>query len=139
LSKWFVFCEQKERKRAEKEISNLVSTRKRDDCNFIEWKDKKIIYRRYASLFFILSVDKTDNELLCLEIIHLFCISLDSYFGNVCELDLIFNFDKAYHVLDELFISGEIQETNVRTLITSLSEQDQHVLVELLDETLLNM
>lgn len=24
---------------------------------------------------------------------------LDRYFGNVCELDLIFNFHKAYHIL----------------------------------------
>lgn len=23
-----------------------------------------------------------------------------SYFGNVCELDLIFNFHKAYYILD---------------------------------------
>jgi hypothetical protein len=29
------------------------------------------------------------------------------YFGNVCELDLIFNFHKAYYILDELLIAGE--------------------------------
>ena len=34
---------------------------------------------------------------------------LDRYFGNVCELDLIFNFHKAYHILDELLICGELQ------------------------------
>ena len=34
-------------------------------CNFIEWKaDKKIVYKRYASLFFICCVDSTDNELI---------------------------------------------------------------------------
>ena len=32
---------------------------------------------------------------------------LDRYFGNVCELDLIFNFHKAYYVLDELLIAGK--------------------------------
>lgn len=31
---------------------------------------------------------------------------LDRYFGNVCELDLIFNFHKAYYVLDELLVAG---------------------------------
>jgi hypothetical protein len=35
---------------------------------------------------------------------------LDRYFGNVCELDLIFNFHKAYHILDELLIAGELPE-----------------------------
>jgi hypothetical protein len=29
-----------------------------------------------------------------LETIHLFVEALDKYFGNVCELDLIFNFHK---------------------------------------------
>lgn len=32
---------------------------------------------------------------------------LDRYFGNVCELDLIYNFHKAYYILDELLIAGQ--------------------------------
>ena len=39
-------------------------------------------------------VDKDDNELIGLEIIHNFVELLDTYFGNVCELDIIFNFHK---------------------------------------------
>lgn len=35
-----------------------------------------------------------DNELGILELIHLFVEVLDGYFGNVCELDLVFHFDK---------------------------------------------
>jgi hypothetical protein len=50
--------------------------------------------RRYAGLFFTLCVDVNDNELGCLEAIHLFVEVLDQYFGNVCELDLVFNFHK---------------------------------------------
>ena len=33
---------------------------------------------------------------------------LDKYFGSVCELDIIFNFEKAYYMLDELLIGGEV-------------------------------
>jgi len=40
------------------------------------------------------AVDKDDNELITLEVIHQFVEVLDRYFGNVCELDLIFNFHK---------------------------------------------
>ena len=88
-------------------------------CNFIEWQDKKVIYKRYASLFFVACVDKNDNELIVLEQIHLFVEVLDRYFGNVCELDIIFNFHKAYYILDELFIGGHLQETSkVRTLLS---------------------
>ena len=59
-----------------------------------QFKQFKIIYRRYAGLFFTLCVDVTDNELVYFESIHLFVELLDQFFGNVCELDLVFNFNK---------------------------------------------
>ena len=59
-----------------------------------QFRTYKIVYRRYAGLFFTLCVDVSDNELLYLEAIHLFVEILDHYFQNVCELDLVFNFHK---------------------------------------------
>lgn len=56
-------------------------------------------------------VDPTDNELAQLEAVHLFVEILDLYFGNVCELDLVFNFWKVYTIMDEVFLAGEIMET----------------------------
>lgn len=76
------------------EAANLALSRNRKSCNFIEWRDGKLIYKRYASLYFIAYTDKEDNELLTLEIIHHYVEILDRYFGNVCELDIIFNFHK---------------------------------------------
>ena len=75
----------------------------------LQYKQYKVIYRRYAGLFFSMCVDVTDNELLLLESIHVFVELLDRYFGNVCELDLVFNFHKVYTILDEYILSGEIQ------------------------------
>jgi hypothetical protein len=49
---------------------------------------------RYASLFFVAGVENDANELMVLEILHRYVEVLDRYFGNVCELDLIFNFNK---------------------------------------------
>ena len=63
-------------------------------CRVLQFKTYKVIYRRYAGLFFSLCVDITDNELAYLESIHLFVEILDHYFSNVCELDLVFNFHK---------------------------------------------
>ena len=54
----------------------------------------QVVYKRYASLYFVVGIDTSDNELITLEIIHHFVEVLDRYFGNVCELDLIFNFHK---------------------------------------------
>ena len=63
-------------------------------CNFVAYNEYKIVYKRYAALYFIAIVDKNDNELVILELIQAFVEVLDKYFGNVCELDLIFNFHK---------------------------------------------
>ena len=60
----------------------------------MEFRNNKIVYRRYAGLFFCACVDANDNELAYLEAIHFFVEVLDSFFGNVCELDLVFNFYK---------------------------------------------
>ena len=37
-----------------------------------QYRNYKIVYRRYAGLFFTMCVDPVDNELSYLEIIHLF-------------------------------------------------------------------
>lgn len=51
--------------------------------SFIEWQDMKIVYKRYASLYFCAAIDAGDNELLTLEIIHRYVELLDKYFGSV--------------------------------------------------------
>ena len=81
-----------EKARIEAEVHRLVTSRDKKYTNFIEYNNYKLIYRRYAGLFFTLCVDVNDSELTYLESIHLFVELLDQYFGNVCELDLIFNF-----------------------------------------------
>jgi len=70
-----------------------------------------------------------DNELVTLEIIHQFVEVLDKYFGNVCELDLIFNFHKAYFILDEMLLGGEMVEPSKKAVNKVVEAQDQ--LVEL--------
>jgi hypothetical protein len=42
-----------------------------------------VIYRRYASLFFVCGIEGADNELMILEVIHRYVEVLDRYFGNV--------------------------------------------------------
>ena len=86
--------------------------------------DTKIVYRRYASLFFIAGCDSTDNELITLEIVHRYVEQMDKYYGNVCELDIIFNFQKAYFILDELLLAGEMQESSKKNVLRCIGQQD---------------
>ncbi|KAL7263984.1 hypothetical protein ACSBR1_002022 [Camellia fascicularis] len=46
---------------------------------------------------------------------------------RVCELDLIFNFHKAYYILDELLIAGELQESSKKTIARLITAQDSLV------------
>jgi AP-1 complex subunit sigma 1/2 len=129
----------KERGRIVREVSSLVLNRAPKMCNFLEYKDQKLVYKRYASLFFVMGIGKEDNELMTLEMIHQYVEVLDRYFGNVCELDVIFNFHKAYYILDELFIGGELQETNKREVMRvvvaheTLSRQESELTAGLFD------
>jgi AP-1 complex subunit sigma 1/2 len=125
LTKWYSqSLSTQERQKYLKEIINIVLTRNAKACNFLEWNDYKIVYKRYASLYFITIVDKQDNELLILEIIHFFVEVLDKYFNNVCELDLIFSFHKAYYLLDEILIAGHIQESSKKVVLRAVTEQE---------------
>ena len=132
LTKFFTSMSVKEKTRAIRELTASVLARPPKMCNFLEWQDKKVVYKRYASLYFIACVDKTDNELIMLEQIHLFVEVLDRYFGNVCELDIIFNFHKAYYILDELFIGGHLQETSKAEVLRIASDMDS--LMDLKDD-----
>jgi hypothetical protein len=93
-------------------------------CNFIEYKGKKVVYKKYASLYFIFGIAPEDNEFIILELIQQYVEILDQYFGSVCELDLVFNFHKAYYILSELVMSGEILETSKKAVLNAMSSMD---------------
>ncbi|ETV92762.1 hypothetical protein H310_12992 [Aphanomyces invadans] len=124
LSKWYSTVPLKDKARIIREVTTLVLGRPQKQCNFIEWKDQKIVYKRYASLYFVACISKEENELITLEVIHLFVEVLDRYFGNVCELDIIFNFHKAYYILDELLIGGNLQEPSKKEILRVCQQQE---------------
>ncbi|XP_055849194.1 AP-1 complex subunit sigma-2 isoform X2 [Episyrphus balteatus] len=124
LQKWYGAYPDKTKKKITRELVTTILARKPKMCSFLEWKDCKIVYKRYASLYFCCAIEQNDNELLTLEIIHRYVELLDKYFGSVCELDIIFNFEKAYFILDELLIGGEMQETSKKNVLKAIASQD---------------
>lgn len=49
LTKWYSAMPSKERARTVREVSAVVLARQQKQCNFLEYKDKKIIYKRCVS------------------------------------------------------------------------------------------
>ncbi|PAN44380.1 hypothetical protein PAHAL_9G038600 [Panicum hallii] len=112
LTKWYTPYPQKQRSKVIKEISSLVLTRGPKLCNFVEWQGYRVVYKRYASLYFCMCIDPADNELETLQIIHHYVEILDRYFGN------------AYFILDEILIAGELQESNKKAVLRLVTTQD---------------
>ncbi|KAH7945240.1 hypothetical protein HPB49_008572 [Dermacentor silvarum] len=114
-----------------RETFQLVSKRDDNVCNFLEGgtliggSDYKIIYRHYATLYFVFCVDSSESELGILDLIQVFVETLDKCFENVCELDLIFHVDKVHYILNELVMGGMVLETSMTEIITRIEEQNK--------------
>ncbi|KAK1443310.1 AP complex subunit sigma like protein [Babesia gibsoni] len=124
LAKWFVQIDNKEKAAIMRELSHLVVNRTSKQCNFLEWREDKLVFRRYASLYFVVCVDRDDNELIMLELIQHYVELLDRYFCNVCELDMVFNVNKSYYLLEEILIDGDIYESSKKAVLRSIAAQD---------------
>merc|ERR1712166_485246 len=116
------------------ECFKQVSKRSENVCNFLEgsgsekwmelWgKETRLIYRHYATLFFIFAVDAQESDLGILDLIQVFVEALDKCFENVCELDLIFHSDRVHYVLDEIVMGGMVLETNISIILQSIKDQ----------------
>ncbi|XP_061922098.1 uncharacterized protein LOC133662266 isoform X2 [Entelurus aequoreus] len=82
LQKWYTATAERDKKKMVRELMQIVLARKPKMCSFLEWRDLKIVYKRYASLYFCCAVEEQDNELITLEVIHRFVELLDKYFGS---------------------------------------------------------
>lgn len=60
-----------------------------------------------------------------METIHLFVELMDQLFSNVCELDIVFHFNKVYALLDEFILAGEVQETSKKVIIERMRENEK--------------
>eukprot|EP01066_Platyproteum_vivax_P020899 Platyproteum_vivax@DN8846_c0_g1_i2.p1 len=112
-------------------VHSLVSKRSDDHCccfadgEHLFGPGHKIVYRHFATLYFIFVIDSAESELGILDLVQVFVQVLDSCFENVCELDLIYNFDKVNYILDEIIIGGMVMETSVDNILKAIKVQKQ--------------
>eukprot|EP00890_Picochlorum_soloecismus_P000399 jgi/Picsp_1/135/NSC_00134-R1_protein len=104
----------------EAEIVRKCLKRSDKETNYIEHQGTRVVYRRYASLFFMVGVDENENELAILEFIHCLVETMDRWFGNVCELDIMFSLDAAHAIIDEMLYNGIIMDVNKSSVLAPL-------------------
>jgi AP-4 complex subunit sigma-1 len=126
LSSYYEWFPIQERVALEAEIIRRCLCRSEFQCSFIEYRGYKVVYRRYASLFFVAAVDnEDDNELSLLEFIHSLVETMDKYFESVCELDIMFHIEKAHYIVDEMVANGAIVENNKVNILKPLALIDK--------------
>ncbi|KAK1437576.1 hypothetical protein QVD17_03370 [Tagetes erecta] len=125
LAQYYEYLTLEERRTLEGEIVRKCLARNEQQCSFVEHRTYKIVYRRYASLFFLVGVDNDENELAILEFIHLLVETMDRHFGNVCELDIMFHLEKAHFMLEEMVMNGCIVETSKANILAPIQLMDK--------------
>ncbi len=109
-----------------------------------------LLYRSYATLYFIIIADSLESPLGLLDLLHVFVRgttlssafmhpppllstptllstpnapkALDQLFENVCELDLIFNFETLHATLEEIIVGGCVVETDLNRVVSCVRE-----------------
>jgi len=124
------------------EIFTLVSNRPNSACNFLplppllassstpstssqQHNDTPslVTYRHYATLYFIVISTSMESPLALLDLIQVFVEALDRLFENVCELDLIFNFETLHAALGEMIVGGVVVETRLDRVVEGVRAQ----------------
>lgn len=110
-----------------KRAFSMVSKRADHLCSFVDdeeffGKDTRLIYRHFATLYFIVICDISESELGILDLIQVMVETLDRNFESVCELDLIFHSPKVHTIIDEIVMGGMVLETNCHEVLRAVAE-----------------
>lgn len=78
ISKYYSDMSGRARAHTEAEIIRKCMSRPANVCSFFPYEGHKVVYRRYATLFFVVGVGRHENELSVLEFIHCLVEVLDT-------------------------------------------------------------
>ncbi|XP_074055758.1 AP-3 complex subunit sigma-1 isoform X3 [Macrotis lagotis] len=107
LSKFYQPYSEDTQQQIIRETFHLVSKRDENVCNFLEGglliggSDNKLIYRHYATLYFVFCVDSSESELGILDLIQV------------------------HNILAEMVMGGMVLETNMNEIVTQIDAQNK--------------
>ncbi|KAG5222722.1 hypothetical protein OIU76_002262 [Salix suchowensis] len=108
-------------------VFGVLCSRADNVSNFVEAEsifgpDSRLVYKHYATLYFVIVFDSSENELAMLDLIQVFVETLDKCFRNVSELDMVFNYSKLHNILDGIIFGGQVMETSSAEIIRAVEE-----------------
>ncbi|CAF2018869.1 unnamed protein product [Brassica napus] len=127
LAKFYDFLPVEKQQELIRGVFSVLSSRPENVSNFLEidslfGPDSRLVYKHYATLYFVLVFDGSENELAMLDLIQVLVETLDKCFSNVCELDIVFNYSKMHTVLDEIVFGGQVLETRSDEIMKAVEE-----------------
>ncbi|KAJ4963411.1 hypothetical protein NE237_023350 [Protea cynaroides] len=127
LAKFYDFRPPEKQQELIRSVFGVLSSRAENVSDFIEadsifGPDTRLVYKHFATLYFVFVFDSSENELAMLDLIQVFVETLDKCFKNVCELDVVFNFNKMHTVLDEIIFGGQMLETSSTEVMKAVEE-----------------
>ncbi|KAI7858428.1 AP complex, mu/sigma subunit [Circinella umbellata] len=102
-------------------IARECIIRKPAHALFVQVGKYKIVYRVYASLYFIFGYERDENEFAILELIQNCVETLDVYFEKVTELDIVCNIEKVHMIMEETVAKGYCLETNQARILEGVT------------------
>ncbi|KAL8238195.1 hypothetical protein R6Q59_019276 [Mikania micrantha] len=110
-------------------IYGVLCRRAENVSNFVQDStfglDTRLVYKTFATLYFIVIFDDSENELAILDLMQVFVETLDKCFSNVCELDIVFNFNKVHTILDEIILGGQVVEMSSSEVVKALDDMSR--------------
>ncbi|KAF9609845.1 hypothetical protein IFM89_018787 [Coptis chinensis] len=127
LAKFYDFMPVEKQQELIRSVFVVLCSRAENLSNFVEadsifGPDTRLVYKHYATLYFVFVFDDSENELAMLDLIQVFVETLDKCFRNVCELDIVFNFSKMHMVLNEIIFGGQVLETSSTEVMKAVEE-----------------
>uniref|UniRef100_A0A673MVG5 AP-3 complex subunit sigma-1 n=1 Tax=Sinocyclocheilus rhinocerous TaxID=307959 RepID=A0A673MVG5_9TELE len=118
LSKFYEHYTEDTEQQIIRETFHLVSKRDENICNFLEGglliggSDNKLIYRHYATLYFVFCVDSSESELGILDLIQV-----------TFHHTALNSIQNVHNILAEMVMGGMVLETNMSEIITQVEAQ----------------
>ncbi|KAG4212436.1 hypothetical protein ERO13_A02G165400v2 [Gossypium hirsutum] len=128
LAKFFDFLPVEKQQELMRRVFGVLCSRPENVSNFIEAEsifgpDSRLVYNHFATLYFVVVFDSSENELAMLDLIQLLVQqTLERCFKNVCELDIVFNYSKIHTILDEIILGGQVLETRSTEIMRAVEE-----------------